>query len=319
MRRRPLVIAAQLAFVALVVWLAARDLRPYWADVQLRLTTARPDWLLLLAASAAVLTTHAILVETWRRVLREWSSPLTFVDAARVWSVSNLARFLPGPVWQIGAMGVLARREGASAVAAAGSSIVIAIVNVLVGFAVVFATGVRMLDVGSTDGATAGALAAAVALVAVVSLPIVVPRASRLATRLTGRTMSVSAVPPRIIWITAVGTCAQWLLYGVAFKLFCIALLGDAATGALVPYVAVYTGAYLLGYINPLAPAGLGTREWALSEGLSSFGLASVPDAWFVAVASRLWLTLLEVVPGLLFLAAGAASRSPQLPNDVPS
>jgi hypothetical protein len=317
-RRRALVIV-QLVVVGLVLWLAADQLRPYWSDVRDRLTSLRPRWLPLLTASFLVLATHALLVQTWRSVLSAWSSPLRFVDAARVWSVSNLARFLPGPAWQIGAMSALAKREGASAVAAAGSSIVIAIVNVLVGFAIVFVAGARALEQGRTGGIAAAIAATAFALAAVVSLPFVVPWAARSAARLTRRSISGTSVPARIIWITAAGTGAQWLLYGVAFKLFCMALLGADATGAAVSYLAVYTSAYLLGYVNPLAPGGLVVREVALAAGLTTFGLASVPDAAFVAVASRIWLTLLEITPGLLFLAAGAASRSPQLRNDVPS
>ena len=317
--RKRLVIAAQLALAALVIWLVVDTLGPHWNEVGGRLTSLRPRWIPLIVASLLVLSTHALLVQTWRSVLRAWSSPLPFIDAARVWSVSNLARFLPGPVWQIGAMGALARREGASAVAAAGSSIIIAIVNVLVGFAIVFATGARVLDAGINGGIVAGVLATTVALIAVVSLPIVVPWATRTAARITKRPLTVIAVPPRIIWITAAGTGAQWLIYGVAFKLFCTSLLGDAATGGALPYLAVYTSAYLVGYVTLVAPGGLVVREAAITAGMTSFGLATLPDALFVAVASRLWLTLLEVTPGLLFLAAGAATRPPQLRKDVSS
>jgi hypothetical protein len=222
-------------------------------------------------------------------------------------------------VWQIGAMSALAKREGASAVAAAGSSIVIAIVNVTVGFAVVFVTGAGALDVVREGGRTAGVVAAAVALGVVLSVPVVVPRLARLASRVSGRRLAVAAVPPRIIWMTAAGTGAQWLLYGVAFRLFADAVVGERATGAVLPYVAVYTSAYLLGYINPLAPGGLVVREAALVAGMTAFGLASTADATLVAFASRIWLTLLEVTPGLVFLGASAASRPPQLPKDVPS
>jgi uncharacterized membrane protein YbhN (UPF0104 family) len=118
--------------------------------------------------------------------------------------------------------------------------------------------------------------------------------------------------------MTALGTGVQWLLYGVAFRLFADAVVGERATGAVLPYIAVYTSAYLLGYLNP-APGGLVVREAALAALMTKFGLASAADATLIAFASRLWLTLLEVTPGLLFLGAGAASRPPQLPNDVPS
>ena len=50
--------------------------------------------------------------------------------------MSNLGRYVPGKVWQIGAMGVMAERSGVSPVAAVGSSLVIAIVNVIAGIAI---------------------------------------------------------------------------------------------------------------------------------------------------------------------------------------
>ena len=316
---RRLLVAAQLVFAALVLWFVHRQMAPIWDDVRASAATVELRWLPLAVASLLVLLTHAVLIETWRRVLAAWSAPLAFVDAARVWTVSNLARFLPGPVWQIGAMSALARREGASAVAATGSSLLIAIVNVTVGFAVVFATGARALDVVRDGGRAAGVLAAVIALGVVLAVPIVVPRLAALAARVTRRPVSVGAVPPRVIWFTVVGTGLQWLAYGLAFRLFAQALLGDRATGAVLPYVAVYTSAYLLGYINPFAPGGLIVRETALQVGMTAFGLASSADAALVAIASRLWLTLLEVTPGLVFLGASAASRPPQLRNDVPT
>ena len=39
---------------------------------------------------------------------------------------------------------------------------------------------------------------------------------------------------------------------------------------------------------------------------LTRTGMASPADATVLAVASRLWLTLLELGPGLIFLAIGA-------------
>ena len=60
-------------------------------------------------------------------------------------------------------------------------------------------------------------------------------------------------------------------------------------------------------------------REVVMVGLLQAFGLASEPEAWVLAFASRIWLTLLEVVPGLLFLALGAVRprRSPLTSGDA--
>jgi hypothetical protein len=60
-------------------------------------------------------------------------------------------------------------------------------------------------------------------------------------------------------------------------------------------------------------------REGALIAGMVALGLATTPEATVVAVTSRLWLTVLEVVPGLLFLAYGAVRRNSTFtPGDAP-
>jgi uncharacterized membrane protein YbhN (UPF0104 family) len=80
----------------------------------------------------------------------------------------------------------------------------------------------------------------------------------------------------------------------------------------VIPYIAVYTGAYIVGFITPIAPAGLGVREGLLIKGLTLFGLMSGSDATIVAFTSRLWLTLLEVAPGLVALAATHTRTRPR-------
>jgi uncharacterized membrane protein YbhN (UPF0104 family) len=118
--------------------------------------------------------------------------------------------------------------------------------------------------------------------------------------------------------MTAAGSAVAWGLYGLAFRWFATGI-SDRTTGDTSVYIAVYTGSYLLGYLALFAPGGLGVREAALAAAMTRLGLASAPDALLIAFASRLWLTVLEVVPGLVFLAHdGARRRNPRTPNDVP-
>jgi glycosyltransferase 2 family protein len=83
-----------------------------------------------------------------------------------------------------------------------------------------------------------------------------------------------------------------------------------AATGNASAYIAVYTGSYLAGYLALFAPGGVGVREAVLVLAMPRFQLASAADAAVIAITSRLWLTVLEIVPGVLLLrrpTAGAA------------
>ena len=104
-----------------------------------------------------------------------------------------------------------------------------------------------------------------------------------------------------MILIAAALTAIAWLMYGVAFWLFTIGVLG-CAPGALRDYVAVFAGSYLIGFIAIFVPAGAGVREGAMAVALKRAGFATGP-AYLLVVASRLWLTALEVIPPLIFLA----------------
>lgn len=273
--------------------------------IRARLADVRPDWSRLALSGLIVMASYAVLIETWRRMLSAWESRLSFWDAARIWSISNLGRYVPGKLWQIGVMATMARERGATPAASIGSALVVNIVNIITGAAVVLATGARVLD-ALHPGARRSALLLMLALgVGFLLLPVLLPWAVRLAVRLVKLQTTVPRIPPSTLWLAAVGTAAAWVLYGLAFEQLTIAVLGrGAGTSAL--YISVYTSSYLVGYLFLPAPAGVGAREWALTAGFVALGLGSDADAWVIAVASRLWLTVLEVLPGLIFIARDA-------------
>jgi len=203
-------------------------------------------------------------------------------------------------------MGVMAQQEGVSAIAATGSALVINLVNLLAGVGVVLVTGADFFEAPRAAALLAFALAAGI-LVA----PRVVQPVGRMAGRLMGRPIDIPPLPSRAIWLASTGCLAAWLLYGVAFQLLVAGVLGRAP-GRTTSYIAAFTGSYLLGYIALFAPGGIGVREGSLIVALGRLGLAQAGAAGVISVASRLWLTVLEVLPGLGFLALDAlAGRRP--------
>ena len=266
-----------------------------------------PSWALVIGSGVIVFVTYLILIEAWRATLRAWAEPLAFATAARIWFVSNLGKYVPGKVWQIAAMGAMAHQERVSAATAVASSLLVNVVNIVTGFAVIAFTSAGQIAaaVGTADGRGARATEWAVVAIAVaggvalVLAPLAIPRIAALAGRVTGRSVAIPSVPHRAVWTVAVTTTVAWLLYGAAFAVFAYAIT-PRATGTAVSYVAVYTGSYLAGYLALFAPGGVGVREAVLVLAMPRFGLMPAPDAAIVAIASRLWLTVLEIAPGLL-------------------
>lgn len=294
--RRTLLRVVQVVLAAIVIALVARKLIAEWGAVRLALHEARPNWLALAASGIVVLVTYAVLIETWRVILRGWQHEIPFLDAARIWTISNLGKYLPGKVWSITALAVMSREYGVSAAEGATASVLVTLINTIVGFAVAIVAGASLLRIPPV-------LVAVIALmaVAVLASPSALPTLGLWAGKLFRREIVLRPLAHRVLLGAGVLTCVAWLMYGVAFWLFTKGVLG-AAPGALRNYVAVFAGSYLIGFIAIFAPAGVGPREGAMGIALQRAGLAAGP-AYLLVVASRLWLTALEVIPPLIFLA----------------
>ncbi len=282
-------VAAVLVFVGLRV-------QEQWTELRAFPWPATVSWSLLAASAACVGISYAVLIWTWQRTVLAWGEQLPLGAAARIWFVSNLGRYIPGKVWQIGAMGVMAQQEGVSPVAAVGSSLVISLINVLTGIAVAVVCGAG--DLGAPQWAYAGV---GLATILVVGAPWLLPMAAKAAAVMLRRPIEVPRLPHSAIWIAAAGCTVAWVLYGVAFRFLHVAILGEP-TGDVLRSTAAFTGSYIAGFLFLLAPGGIGVREDVLYRLLGQFGLATGGAAWIVVFASRAWLTLIEVTPGLLLL-----------------
>ena len=319
-QRRRLLRAAGWTLAVVVVVRVGISLVHGLADLRAHPLESHPNWGVIALSGLVFLLAHAVLVETWRSVLGCWDEHLPFWSAARVWSVSNLGRYIPGKVWQIGVMGAMARQLQVSPIAASGSALLGTLVNIVAGFAVALVSG-RALLVRQVPPQMRG-LAIAVMVAAVIALllmPFVIPRLAPILGRVLGRPLAAT-LPVRAIVYSLVGNTVAWLAYGAAFQLFVRGVLGSAA-GGYPSYLAAYTSSYLIGYIFIFAPAGVGFREVAMLEILQLAGLATLSQASLVTLTSRLWLTLLEVTPAILFWAHyRMRRRSPTTdPSDVPT
>lgn len=301
----------QAAIGITVLVYAVRALRRQWSTAAVDLGRLHPNWLWIGLSGVLFLATYAVLIEMWREVLRGWGSRLRFWVAARIWTVSNLGRYVPGKVVQIGAMGVMAERAGVSPVAATGSAILNVVVNLIAGFIVVAVFGWPLLQLQEVGGTRTALLFVVVCVGALVLLPLVLPPTLRVVSRVTGRDFNLGALPRVSILISLVGNIVAWLLYGAAFAIFARGVSGSSQ-GPLTAYVAVYALSYLVGYLVLIAPAGAGFREAAMIALLPAAHLADPTQAAILAVTSRLWLTALEIAPGALFLGLDGLRRRPR-------
>ena len=302
-RVRRLLHIAKIAFAVAVVLAVAYALVREWQPVTAAMRSARPRWGYLALSGAIVLANYALLVQAWRTILGAWegerrreSPTLGFWESARIWSISNLGRYVPGKIWQMGSMAVMTQERGVAGVTAAGAAVVVTLINTVAGFVVLAFTGAGALHVPPLGIAIIAVLGAGLLLA-----PRLMPMVGTIATRLTGRTIAVGRIPHRAIWITALISIASWVVYGVAFRIHAVGTLGHAA-GATGTYIAVFTSSYLAGFLALIVPGGVGVREVVMFAALRQTGFPA-GEATLLVVASRIWLTILEVVPAVLFLA----------------
>lgn len=292
----------QLVLLVVTLWLAGRALVQQWDGVRASAAQAHIAWSWIAIASAIVLATYAALIQSWRMLLAGWGSVLPFPAAVRIWTIANLGRYLPGKVWSIGALGVLAKREGVSGVAAAGAAILGTMLNIGAGFGIMALSGARVLGTIQPWLQSLAITISVCFVIGTVLLPVILPPV--LARVATWRNVppQTTHLPASTLWQSTAINALSWAAYGLAFAAFA---KGVAPTVIAAPamFITIWTASYLVGYIFLFAPGGIGVREVVMSTSLVGLGLASAGDATLLALASRAWLTVWEIVPGVLSLA----------------
>ena len=299
----------QLALLAIVLLFIVAQLVEQQEQIRAAAASLEVKWGWVAASSGLVLLTYAALIQSWRLLMAGWGSTLGYGAAVRVWTIANLGRYVPGKVWSVGALVVLARREGVNPVAATGAALLGTLLNIGAGCGVIALSGDRVLDVLDPRYRVVTVVGSAGFIAGVIALPWLLPRLLKALARFRPQWEQPSRpLSPGVLWTAVAINCASWVGYGLAFLLFTRGVL-PATSGALPAFVAIWTASYLVGYLTLIAPGGIGVRDAALTLALVALGLASSADAVVLVILSRLWLTALEVLPGLLSLLLAPAVR----------
>ena len=256
-----------------------------------------------LGSVATVWLMYAMLIEAWRRMLAGWGERLPPMQAARIWVLSSLGKYVPGKVWAVAGMALMAREAGVAAWAATASAIILQALAVGTGAGVAALFGTAVLQARKPELVPLLWLAGAVAMggVGLLLFPPVVRRVLALA-RLGTETPSPRAGP---VLLGVVANVIAWLGYGTALWLLATAVL-PVNRLTLGPAIAAFAASYIAGLLALFAPGGLFIREGLLVLMLQdSIGLGA---ATALAIASRVLLTITELgaaVPFLLMRRSG--------------
>jgi hypothetical protein len=305
--RHRIATAAQLLLVAAVLWYAWGSVKQNWAEIRDTTQSLQPHWGLIVASALIVFSAYLLLIENWRRLMRDWGTQASYMDSMRIWFVSVLGRYIPGRYWSVVAVGVMAKRANIDPLIAVGSALLLTLTNTVVGGSILMGIGGPSLltrSFGLSESSANAWIPPALiiaSLAVLLSLPLFLGPLARFLSRVTRRNLHLPQLSWMSVFRSAAGCAGAWLLYGVAFRVFCLGLFGNTG-GSLMDYVTVYTGSYLVGYVAVFAPGGFGAREVAMQTLLPGFGLLDTAHAVVAAWSSRIWLTVLEVLPGVVLM-----------------
>jgi uncharacterized membrane protein YbhN (UPF0104 family) len=292
--------AAQwLAGLAIVAF-AGRSLVRNWSDLRLQPLAWRiePGWLVL--SAVVVWLMYALLILAWRTMLAGWGQRLDGWTAARIWTVSSLGKYIPGKVWAVAGMALMAQRAGIAPWAATGSAVVLQVLAIGTGAAVAGLTGRAGIEAAHQGAGPILGLLVAGALAGVVLL-LWPPFLRRLLQVAAPDAQAAGAPAAAGIVLGIVANLIAWVGYGAALWLLARGLLPDVGLEPGLA-VAVFTASYLAGFLALFAPGGLGVREGLFILMLQ--GPLGIGAATALALASRLLLTITELgaaVPFLVF------------------
>ncbi|MGH7581251.1 MAG: lysylphosphatidylglycerol synthase domain-containing protein [Gemmatimonadales bacterium] len=282
-----------------IVGFAVRSLVRNWDDLRAQPLewSIQPGWIIL--SAVVVWLMYALLIAAWRRMLVAWGRGLDPWSAARIWTVSSLGKYVPGKVWAVAGMAMMAQQAGIGAGPATGSAVILQVLAIGTGTAVVGLTGYGALRAAYPGAATGLALllAASVGGIGLLLWPDLVNRVLRVAAP------DAATVRPPVAAVAfgVVANAVAWIGYGVALWLLARGLLPGAGLDPLSA-IAVFTASYLAGFLALFAPGGIGVREGVFILMLQ--GPIGIGAATALAIASRLLLTVTELgaaVPFLLF------------------
>lgn len=298
----------QIVFLVVALAYTAKQVANNWNTVRTSAADLHPNWLLLLMASGIVIATYGTLIQSWRVLIAGEGSSLDFYTAARIWFIANLGRYIPGKVWSIAALNVLAAGEGVPGAAAAGAAVLGTMINIGAGFGVIALSGSRLLAGLAPAFRWGSIIGSVIFVVGVAVLPWILPPAAEWAAKRFGKSIPPVRLPARNLFASVTINVISWFCYGWAFMVFSNAVV-PGVTGTLAQFTGVWTASYTLGYLAFFSPGGLVFRELAMGAAMVGLGMANAGDAALIAATSRLWLSVVEVLPGLIALALYPAAR----------
>lgn len=290
----------QALLVGLVIFFWGRALWVNWAELR------RYRWEVHwgpLAASMAVLLAHLMLLALiWWWSLRFFGQSAPWRAAMRVWLLAQIARYLPGGVWDSVGRVYLGGQAGFSR-GRTGLSVMVEMATQALAAALVFLVSLLLWPPSAQQSAATGfasptghwlpVIVGSIFLGLVALYPPVLERGLNVGLRLLGR--PAVQLPLRYRDVLALAAChtGARCLVGTGFYLFVCAVY-PLPPAFLPATIGIFAIAWLVGFVIVFVPLGLGVREGIITALLAAF--VPLPVATAVALGFRAWISLRDLI-----------------------
>lgn len=288
-----------LALFAAVAYFFYTELAENWGKFLEYDWTIRYGYVALSLAILFVVFTVTPLA--WVMILELQGERLGNLPAFVIFYISNLGKYIPGKLWGYGGQVYLTRRQGITVQHILVSTVTLLILDYFAGLTLAAATLLAWHNVPAYI-ALAGT-AVTIMLMALLSWS---ERALGLFKRALARIrvtalQDVPAGPALFrVWLFLM---FRWILLGVSFVIGIKGLIEVDLTESIA-YCSAFTWSHLLSMIVFVTPAGLGVREGLMVYLLE---MVSTLPPWIaigISVATRLWMSFMELVCALPAIGA---------------
>lgn len=308
---------------AIFVWMF-KPVVGRWDQVHERVQ--HTEWVrVLLASTMFSLFLFVFRVLSWKRIVSGLGYKLPLAATTRIWSTSELARYLPGVIWQVVGRVYLVRPYGVSG-AVCSASQVLELIIFLLANVLVAVTCLAWFGFKQMHHTARGWLICAIVLVPVLLFlihPRVFYRALNGVLRRLGKPQVERKLGSRIL-----AGLLGWAILGLLWQSLAIWIITSGPLELKLAKWWVVAGAYCLawcaGFLAFWAPGGLGVRELvfvaAMQVALPASARAQFDDPRvllgflaFLSVLLRVWATAGELLLAGISYAAdfrGAVGRS---------
>jgi glycosyltransferase 2 family protein len=325
-------VASVLLMGAIFGWMIHK-IAIHWAEVRDRAgLVSKPNFVIASFLFALFLFVFRSLV--WRRIIKRFGYRIPLAPAVRIWSSSELARYIPGVIWQVAGRVYLVKPYGVPGSVCAASQVlelvIFLLANILLGFGCLVVFGLRHIHGDARIWMYV--LALLVPLLASLLHP-------KIFYGLMNRVMQRLKKPPLTSKLSGaeLSRLLLWNILGLLVQSAAVFLIVARPLELQWAKWYVVTGAYCLawcaGFLAVLNPGGLGVRE-AVFVAIMQFALPaevrhhfSKPAVLtgfltFLSGLLRLWTIAGELIlTGFahLFDHRGALGRIPAISNATQS